>query len=520
MTSRASAHFIASRPTVARSQALKDRWQVLRATAALAAAGALAFLVAVNVSSPSTVAVIGVVIGLPLLVYCFVSPRIDLSVAALLLYVGLLDGFIRMKTGHLNLTLLRDVLLYAIAAGALARTMNNREGLTLPPFSGWVVAFTVVVVVQLANPGSGTIAHMFAALRPHIEWVPLFFLGYAVLRTEKRLRIFLALLVVVAAANGIVSLVQFNLSPEQLSAWGPGYQVRIAGTGDVAARVFVTEGRQALVRPFGLGSDSGFGGSIGLLALAPGIALMTLARRHTSGKVAVLLCWGPLLGIVTSQGRTIIIASIVTLLSYVALTTAARRLVPTLAAVLFVGVIAVFGVSAFSGGSQTGAWERYQTITPTKLLDTADSSRGRSINRIPELAVSYPFGGGLGSLGPAAKISGGGRGVGLDGETQFSFLISELGIAGLVILIGFHLKLLLLCATRVRSYVRPEARTLLAAVAASLAGMSATWLSGPASSASPWAPFFWLVAGALAWWLVEERRSDSQTSHSRPTPLR
>jgi hypothetical protein len=496
MTSSASAQFTRAGLTTGRAVGR----QVLTA-AGLACVGLFAFVVALRVNSPSTLGIIGVAAGLPLLAYCFVSTRIERSLAALLLYIGLLDGYIRLKTGNFNLTLLRDVLLYAIAAGALARELRSRDGLRLPPFSGWVVAFVAVVLVQLANPGSGTVAHMFVAVRPHIEFVPLFFLGYVILRSEERLRIFFMLLVVVAAANGVVSLIQFNLSPEELSAWGPGYQERISGVGDVAARVFVTEDRQFLVRPFGLGSDIGFGGSIGLLALGPTVALITLARRYATGKVALLLCWGPLLGIVTSQGRTIIIASVVTLLSYVALTTAARRLVPTMGAVLTLGLVAVVGLSTIHGSSQSGSWDRYKTIAPSKLLDTADNSRGVSIARIPALAVEYPFGGGLGSVGPAGKFDGGGR-VGLDGETQFTFLVSELGIAGLVILIGFHLKLLLLCARRIRSYERPEARTLLAAVAASLTAMGATWLSGPASSASPWSPFFWLVAGALAWWLV------------------
>src|SRR5262249_9170155 len=156
-------------------------------------------------------------------VWMLLSERYEWTLVALMLYLGLADGYLKLSTGSSNVTLVRDLLLYAIAAGALIRMAVRRQAPTLPPLSGWVIAWLVVVGVQLANPHDGTLLHSLASLRPHVEWIPLFFLGYLILRSRKRIRVFLVLLLVVASANGIVGLIQQNLTPQQLAGWGPGY---------------------------------------------------------------------------------------------------------------------------------------------------------------------------------------------------------------------------------------------------------------------------------------------------------
>src|SRR5262249_11595977 len=157
----------------------------------------------------------------------------------------------------------------------------------LPPLSGWILAFVVVVVVQMANPADFGIRHTVGALRPHLEFVPLFFIGYWVLRTRARLRAFFVLMLVIATANGIVGFVQLNLTPSQLAAGGPGYAQRINGTGlgvsQVSGRVFFTGGKPR-TRPFGLGSDAGVGEGWGMLALGGALALIALAAREPAGR--------------------------------------------------------------------------------------------------------------------------------------------------------------------------------------------------------------------------------------------
>ena len=118
--------------------------------------------------------------------------------------------------------------------------------------------------------------------------MPLFFVGYALLRTRKRLRTFFVIMLVIATANGVVGMIQLNLTPAQLSSWGPGYAFRInnEGTGldAVSGRTFNTSTGVARTRPFGLGDDAGSGEAWGMLALGGALALMALGIRKSVGQ--------------------------------------------------------------------------------------------------------------------------------------------------------------------------------------------------------------------------------------------
>src|SRR5437879_1220393 len=73
------------------------------------------------------------VLGLVVATWLFAIARPAIGVATVLVYVMLIDGFIRLRTGHQSLTLIRDVLLYALAIGLLARSAVRRETHRLPP---------------------------------------------------------------------------------------------------------------------------------------------------------------------------------------------------------------------------------------------------------------------------------------------------------------------------------------------------------------------------------------------------
>src|SRR5215208_3983022 len=210
-------------------------WVAGVATAAVAAAGALAVVIAfpgealLGLVGPGALAL--------LCLWMVATRRYELTLAAVALYVGLVDGFLRLKTGHWNLTIVRDLLLYSIVVGAAVRLIVRAEPIRLPPLTGWVFAFVALALVQVFNPSRPAAVEALQALRPHLEWVPLFFLAYATLRTNGRLRGFLLLLVVIAAINGVIGMLQFGLSPAELSAWGPGYAQRLNGTDQLGPRL-------------------------------------------------------------------------------------------------------------------------------------------------------------------------------------------------------------------------------------------------------------------------------------------
>ena len=96
------------------------------------------------------------------------------------------------------------MLIVAIALGMLTRLSRKRERVTLPPLSGWVLAFVAVVLVEALNPSTGGVLKAVGGYRQQLEFVPLFFFGYVIVRSKRRFRQLFLLLGVIALANGVV----------------------------------------------------------------------------------------------------------------------------------------------------------------------------------------------------------------------------------------------------------------------------------------------------------------------------
>jgi hypothetical protein len=482
----------------------RPRTVELRALLAGGAAAAVSLAAALLVPSHSVgVALAAAVLAL-MCVWMLATTKYELTLAVMMLYVGLADGYIRLKTGAESLTLVRDLMLYSIVAGALVRQAVRGETFGRPPLVGWIVAFVAVVLVQLLNPGNGSWSHSFESLRPHLEWVPLFFFGYAILRTPKRIRVFLALLLLIAAANGVVGYLQFNLTPEQLAAWGPGYSERILGDSEVAGRYFIDTTGTHRVRPFGLGSDTGSGGMVALLTAPAALALLAARRRVAAAAAVVPLAIGVVTAIVTSQARVVVVGSLLAVLVFGVLTTSSRRLGALLTAFTCAAVVSVGAISVIAGGSSEHLFERYADITPGRVFETTYDYRGSTLALVPEYARDFPLGAGLGIGGPAGSFRDPGQRSDLSSESEFTYLLIELGIPGLLALLGLNARLLSLSIRRVRRIEDHELKLLLAALAAPLFALFATWLIGPTTSSPPASPYFWFVAGALAYWLARE----------------
>ena len=207
---------------------------------------------------------------------------------------------------------------------------------------------------------------------------------------------------------------------------------------------------------------------------------------------------GPPLAVITGETRTVLVGAIIAALGYLLFATSSRRLVPTITAVA-VGVAAMVAVVAFVGSSGgAGVFDRYLTIVPSRIVSSTDQSRGASFSVIPRLITGHPLGNGLGSTGPAAEFAGGGSG-GSNGETEPGFLLSELGIPGLIVYYGLNLNLLLLGVARIRR-LEPESRIFVAALLAGLLGILVMGISAATTATSPTAPYLWFPprAGVLA----------------------
>ncbi len=487
----------ALRPWGRRPRLTLSRELVTAGAFAAAATSALVFTIALGQRS-STLAIAGGLV-MAAAIWLISSERYTLTLGLLMIYIGCFDGVLKLRYNSEAFVLVRDVLLYAVVAGALIRWSGRRSNVHLPPLTGWVAAWVVIVIVEVLNPANGTLLHSVQALRQHLEFVPLFFFGFFVMRTSGRLRGFLFLLVVVAAVNGIANVIQFNLTPQQLASWGQGYADRINGVG-VGARGFLDDSNILRTRPFGLGSDIGFGGVTCLLA-APAAMALLYRRNATSPLLAIPLIVAVAIGIATSQARLAVVGSILAVAAFLLMTLSPRRWFGTLAATAVTATV-VFLVASSLADNANNNFDRYDSIAPGEVVRTTYDYRKDTILSVGTYAADFPLGAGLGTVGPAGSTAGGNGRV-LNAESEYTFLLVETGVPGLITLVGFNLLLLSMVVRRIHTVSDRDTRVLLAAIAAPLFALVIAWIVGPSSASTPASPYTWFASGVLVYWLHE-----------------
>jgi hypothetical protein len=473
---------------------------------------ALALAVTVAMPKPNYALVFGsllLVLGVVALVVC---SRLEVTVTLLALYVGLVDGPVKLLVFNQATSAIRDVLIGAVALGALMRLRAGGRPVRLPPLSGWVFAFVALVFVQAFNPNTQGIVKVIGGFRQQLEWVPFFFFGYALMRTKARFRKLFVILGVIALANGLVGTYQTRLSPGQLAAWGPGYAELVHGSENLSGRQYVSEG-VAHIRPPGLGSDIGFPGSVGVLALTGALALLATARRRRRW-IAMVFCLGALLAVVTALARLSAVGAVVSVMAFVALSlSAGRRVTGPLSALAMVAVLALPLGAVLVAAEGHGVFSRYESIAPTKVVGTSTSYKEVSLNQIPHDIATAPFGFGLGTAG-AASAFGGHTSVSLEGhsfsaETQFNFVIDELGLPGLLLWIALSLMVIGLAVVGLPRVKDVEVRILLAGMFAAYIAFSLMGFDGPVTSGAAFGAYFWFAMGTAAYWFLGPgRRAD------------
>jgi hypothetical protein len=487
--------------SLARTSASAGRAVLLCAAFVLSATVAAALVVRSPFGSPAAPLLIGVACLVP--VWMVLTRRVELSLAVLLVYLGLADGYLKLRFDVEAVAIGRDLLLFAIAAGMLVRFAVRGGSLTLPPLTAWVLLWLGIVAAQLLNPLNGSYLHSIASTRQHIAFVPLFFMAFVVLRSTARLRGFTVLVLVVAAVNGVVGLYQAGLTPEQMSSWGPGYSKLINGTGGGAPRLAVGPDGKPRVRPPGLGSDMGFAGILGAIAVPGGLALLLGAGRRRWALLYGLLVIAAALGPITSQSRSALVTTVVALIAFAGLALAAGQGRRVVAGLLVVAVLALVVISVVTNTQGDDTFYRYKTVAPGQVVTTTIESRSGTFENIPIYAQLYPFGGGIGTTGPAAGVIDPPAPRLYNAESQFTFLLIEVGVLGTLAFLAFYGHLLWTAVSKLRRLSdEPAAQLLLAGIAAPLFAFVGNWIVGVNTVSTPNAPWLWFAAGVLSWWLL------------------
>jgi hypothetical protein len=498
-------------------------WRGLPVLGALA----LALYFATSVAKPNLPLTIGFLLGLGALIVLMVSPRLELTVTFLAVFLGCIDGPIKGFLGGGNATaVVRNVLVFGVVLGALARLLSKHERVRLPPMSGWVITYVVLVLVQAFNPNTVGTLKILGGFRQQLEWLPFFFFGYVLIRSRDRMHKMFVLLGVIALLNGIVGTIQSRLSPSQVASWGPGYAERINGANGISGTTFRSEG-EGHVRPLALGSDIGFGGGVGIIAL-PGTLALLAAGYGRGGRrwrrwLVPLLMLGALLAIATSLSRTAVLGGVFTLFAFGLFSlSAGRQMLKPLFALFVVMVLAIGLVTALSSTGQESTFTRYASISPENAAGTSTSYKEVSLKQIPKVIAQDPFGFGLGVSGASASFGGKTNvtleGHGFSNETQWNFVLNEVGLPGLVLFVALCLYLIFLAATRLHTVRDIDARMGLAAIAAVVTGLIITGFVGAFATGQAGGPFFWFAAGTFAWWLLGPGRFELPSESAAGVP--
>jgi hypothetical protein len=487
---------------------------LLALTAAVPAITATAVTIALP--NENILALLAIIVGLVATVALMVSSRLEVTVALIAIYLGMIDGPIKLLLGGRELTAsFQDVIILAVSAGALMRIMMRRERVRLPELSGWVIAWVVLVLVNAFNPKTGSLLHVVGGFRQQLEFVPFFFFGYVLMRSKRRFRQLFVIIGVMALANGAVAAYQTGLSPGQLASWGPGYQALIHPIGSGTGRVYFSEG-EARVRPPGLGSEAGYSGSVGHIALPMCLALLVISRRRRW--IAILLCLGALIGVFVGLGRLPLIGAALGVITFIAFAVLSgrsvfRSLIALLAITILVIPTGVLVVSAL----KPGTFKRYEKLS---LGSETTLHKENAWSKIPQYAAASPFGFGLGNSGAVSGLGGHENnllnGHNLTSETQYNVLIKELGVPGLILWPAIIIYVSIIIAIGLRRIPDSDLAICLAGTLASFAPLLLEGSSGFLSASTADGPYYWFAVGVAAYWFVRPKHARPETEIQRP----
>jgi hypothetical protein len=495
---------------------------LLAGLAGVVAPAAIALGITVEFPNLNVLLVVAIIAGLAGVVALMKSSRLEVTVTLLAIYLGLLDGPVKLGLGAHEVTAaIPDILIGAVCLGAVLRILLSRERVRMPPLSAWVLAFIGTVLIEAFNPKTAGILKVVGGFRQQLQWLPFFVFGYVLMRSKKRLRVFFIIAGVLALANGLVASYQTGVSPASLASWGPGYRELYQPTtvaGAVAtkhlaagARVYASEG-EARARPNGLGSDSGFSGGVGDIAFPCSLALLAtwrLRRRWVAVAFALVFALGSVVGVAAGLGRLQVIGAVLSTASFIGFAALAGRGRKAAVALLTVAALAIpFGVG-YVAVVRSGTFSRYASLESNSTSQIA-THKASAYTLIPHQLATVPFGVGLGTTGGVSGFGGivqnQVEGHVVSAETQYNLLADELGAPGLVVWVALSLLFVVIVARGMRTIRDDELAILLAAACAPFVALIGVGLSGPFEPSAAAGPYFWFAIGIAAYWFAGHRR--------------
>jgi hypothetical protein len=166
----------------------------------------------------------------------------------------LFEDFIRKYLGNsMSIYFGKDVLIGATYVALLmSRLRGDDKERFRPPFKYALAMFVLLGVAQVFNPGSPSLWYGVLGLKLYFYYLPLMFVGYALLRSESDLQKFLFVNAGLAAVISVIGILQAIVGIDFLNPRSGadidelGHNVRVTPSGLIVPRppsVFVSEGR-------------------------------------------------------------------------------------------------------------------------------------------------------------------------------------------------------------------------------------------------------------------------------------
>lgn len=429
-----------------------------------------------------------------------------------LLYLTLLEGVLKQfAKGDSTLTLLvyplRDIMLWILFARAYLiekpLTQNSPQkgfhkvNILILFFVLWILAKLLFLVPNSSNPMG-----ILIAIRPYLEWIPLFYLGYRYLNDQKTIIKMSFILLITTSINAVVAVVQYFLGPYWLASLSQGYSIFVFDNG----RSVAGSAGQALLRPPGLGNDMGFSGVLALISVPFLLYLyLNYSHKHQPGAKLVLFVFSVLiiLGVISSTSRSmllIFIAEIFLLAIYLIFLNIKGRW----NIALIIGIISL--TFYFVAATSPILLDRYQSISsPSTLWTTFSQKEGFRLNRVtnlPNLVLNYPLGTNVIGTGAASGFISNINGAPQNSETpfaenQFEYTLLDLGLPGLILWLSVHIACLAMIIKVYRKSADHQVKNLSLGLIMFLALLyPICWIFGGLQGMI--GASFWLVAGITA----------------------
>jgi hypothetical protein len=449
---------------------------------------------------------------------------IPLFVAGLCLFLGkrrltlvvifgylVVEGFLKLMSNYNPVVHLgMDIIVLTVAAAWAADAIARRRAM-LPdlPWIRWIGLYALWIVLQMFNPYTPGLIPAVASFKLYLTMIPLYFITAAVIRTREDVLAILTAIVGIALVPYLVALVQYPLGPRSVLDLSPRFWQNIAGMhewrpfgtsptpgGESVLAFLVTPLAVALLLtrqlPVKLRWLAGLS-----IALAAGVFVVSGVRQVFLGCVVALLTMGALVGL-RQSGRGVFAVVMVALLGIGA----------------YVGVQAVLRPLAtealLDDPRALGLWRESDVTTRLATLAHAETYLTARQNAFREIGLRlqyYPFGAGLGRVGPGAAVLQTLRAdsfrntietrIGYS-ENFFATMLQEMGIPGTLLVTVLLIGMPVGAARLARRSRDPVTMATSAAIAGVWVGVLAmSWGSQPFLG-NPITALYWILAGVFA----------------------